>query len=254
MILYVLSIMCLFISFLMYPKTNKNLSIILGIVYSLGMLFCYNTLVVYLNHLLHITGSFLLFTIINFVVATILTLGIWKKKKIQKYVFNKKELVIVLCIMIILFLIGYVRFRGFTSISYESGDSGIHYRHALRFSEELSFLDEVNSKDLVYGDFREVMPISYVNAGILLNIFSNFKSYKVFFGYDIFCLVLGSLMFFSTVFQLLKEKKHKYLYSFMITLVYTLAYPLNSFLFGFCYLGIGIIVVNLLYFTILLFK
>ena len=47
---YVLSVLYLFFSFLFYPKTDKKLSIVEGIVYLIGLLFCYNTFVVYFNY------------------------------------------------------------------------------------------------------------------------------------------------------------------------------------------------------------
>lgn len=249
MLFYILSVLYLFIMFLSYKKSDKKISIISSIIYAIALLFCYNTVIVYFNSLLNIDGSLLVFSIINSVVATILGGVTLKRKKIQKYQFNKKEFVVVACLIIVIFLIGYFRFRGFTSISYESGDSAIHYRQAVYFSEKLSLLNEYNSKDMVYKDFRGAMPISYVNAGILLNLFSNFKPYKVFFCYDTFCLMLCSLLFFSTISKVLNAEKKSFL--FVLTLLYTLAYPMNSFLFGFCYLGLGVMVANLLYLTII---
>ena len=237
--------------FLLYKKSDKKISIISSIIYVIALLFCYNTVIVCFNSLLNIDGSLLVFSIINSVVATILGGVTLKRKKIQKYQFNKKEFVVVACLIIVIFLIGYFRFRGFTSISYESGDSAIHYRQAVYFSEKLSLLNEYNSKDIVYKNFRGAMSISYVNAGILINIFSDFKSYNVFFCYDIFCLVLCSLVFFTTISKLLNTKKKSFL--LVLTLLYTLAYPMNSFLFGFCYLGLGVMVANLLYLTVLEF-
>lgn len=251
MVVYVLSILYLLLSFLLVPKDNKKQSIIKGLFYSLGILFCYNVVIVYFCSLLSIGGNLLIYGIINFIMAFILTFVILKNKKIQKYNIDKKEIIISLCIIMVIFLIGYFRFRGFNTISYESGDSGIHYRHAMFFSRELSLLDSNNSKDIVYRDFNKIMPFSYINGGFILNLFSNFKSYKVFMGYDIFCLILSSLLFFSTIFN---NKKNNYIYSFVMTLIYALAYPLNSMLFGFCYLGLCLMVVNLLYLTFNMFK
>lgn len=253
MVCYILSILYLFVSFFLYPKSNKSLSIIEGIIYSIGLFFCYNVVVVYFNYLFHIQGSFLIFSIINFFVGILLNIMTFEKKKVQKYFFKKQELFIALVIVLVILGIGCYRFRGFQVISYESSDSGIHYRHALTFSKELSLLDKENSKDIVYGSFSNIMSISYVNGGIILKLFSNCKAYKVFLGYDVFCLMLCSLLFFVTISRVLKERKKHPLYLLIITLIYTLAYPLNSFLLGFCYLGLGIMVINLLYETILVF-
>lgn len=251
---YVLSVLYLFISFLLYPKSRSRKSIIEGIIYSIGLFFCYNTVVVYFNSLFHIQGSLLVFSIINFFVGTFLMIFISRKKKVQKYFFQKQEFFIALGIIVVLLGIGCYRFRGFQAISYESGDSGIHYRHALTFSKELSLFDKENSKDFVYVSFSNIMSISYINGGLILRLFSNSKPYRVFLGYDVFCLILCSLLFFVTISRMLKDRKKHTLYLFFITLIYALAYPLNSFLFGFCYLGLGVMVINLLYETILLFE
>ena len=93
------------------------------------------------------------------------------------------------------------------------------------------------------------MPISYINCGFLFNLFSNVKSYMLFTYYNVFCLVLCSLVFFVTIFDLFKDKKKDYVYYFVLTLFYMLAYPLNSFIMGYCYLSLNIMVINLLYLT-----
>lgn len=253
MVCYILSVLYLFVSFLLYPKSQSKLSIIEGIIYSIGLFFCYNTVIVYFNYLCHIQGSFLIFSIINLFFGTLMIYFIFRKKEVQRYFFPQQEFFIVIGIIVVLLGIGCYRFRGFQAISYESGDSAIHYRHALTFSKKLSLLDEENSKDSVYGSFSNTMSISYVNGGLILKVFSNIKPYKVFLGYDIFCLILCSLLFFVTISRILKKRKKDTLYLFLITLIYTLAYPLNSFLFGFRYLGLGVMVINLLYETILLF-
>lgn len=241
----------LLVAFLMFRKVDRRLNLLYGIVYSVGLLFCYNTLVVCLFGLLHIGGSLFAYSIVHFVVGSILWFVSFKRKSVQQYELSRRIFFVFVAVLVIAVLIGYVRFDGLSTISYESGDSSIHYRHALSFSKELSRLDKVNSKDIVYGDFDKVMPISYVNGGFFLAIFSNFPSYKAFLLYDSFCYVLGCLLFLVTVLRVYSDRKRNCFYAFVITLGYMLGFSLNSFLFGFCYLGLGIMVINLLFLTIL---
>lgn len=254
-IFYVLSVFYLLIMFLLYKKTDKKMCIISAIIYSLGLLFCYNTFVVFLFYMLGINGNVLLFSIINYFIGIVISaIMLLKGKKIQKYFFDKKKLVVFLCLGVIIFLIGYFRFQGFEAVNFESGDSAIHYRHALEFSKNLSILDRSNTNDEVFGSFVRVMPISYVNCGLLFNIFSNMKTHTVFFIYNVVCLILSAGIFLVTIMDVFKYKKKDYIYALVFTLFYILAFPFNSFIMGFCYLSLGIMVINLLYLTVFHFK
>ena len=248
---YVISLFCLLISFLLYKKSNKVLSIINWLVYSVCLLFCYNTVVVYFVSLLNLGGSLLSYGIINYIVSLVLFIVTIKKKQVQKYKLDKKELILSLIIVLIVSLIGYIRFDGLNSINYESSDPATHYRHAKFFSRELEMLDKVNSKDEMYYSFGTAMSMYYINTGFLFKVLSSIKSYKVFLFFEIFCFGIYTLLFTNTLFKLFEKKEKKYFYITILTLLYTLAFPLNNMLFGFCYMGMGVMVVNLLYLTML---
>ena len=254
-IVYVLSVVYLIVLFMMYKKSEDKICFMSSFIYTMGLLFCYNTFIVFLLYLLGIKGSLLIFSIINFLVGTLIGVIVLKREKsIQKYYFDKRKILIGIIVSLVIFLIGYYRFRGFEAISFESGDSAIHYSHAIKFSEELSILDRSNSKDEVFGAFVRVMPISYVNCGLLFNLTGNIKSYVVFMLYNIGCLILSTLLFMITVIDVFKLKRKDYVYALILSLFYTLSFPLNSFILGFCYLGLSIMVINLLYLTINSFK
>lgn len=254
-IIYVLSVFYLIIMFMLYKKSDKKLCLVSNIIYSIALLFCYNTFIVYFLYLIGINGSILLFSIINYFIGTVISLIIYLKgKKIQKYFISKKKLITFILLGIIIFLVGFFRFRGFEAIAFESGDSAIHYGHSLRFSQELNILDKNNSRNDVEGYYVRVMPISYINCGLLFNIFSNIKPYILFMWYNVFSLVLCGLLFLVTIIDVLKLKKKDYIYGLFFSLLYTLAFPLNNFMMGFCYLSLGIMTINLLYLTIYHFK
>ncbi len=252
--LYMLSIVFLLIAFLLYPKENKKLNLLSWIVYTLGILVCYNTFIVCLIAFLKQQGSLPIYSTINYIVGSILFIISIKKNQFQKYTIHLPDIITFLCISLISIGIGYFRFNGFSAISYQSGDSAAHYRHALHFSEELSLLNKTNSQDILYGNFERVMPISYINGGLFLHLFSNIKPYQAFLIYDTLCYLLSSLLFLTTLTKIYSPKKGNYLYLFILTHIYILGFPLNSFLFGFCYLGLGLMVVNLLFLTILNFE
>ncbi len=245
---YLFSIFYLMASFLLYKKSDKKMSVVASVIYTICLLFCYNVVVVSVYSFFRINGSLLILSLINYFVGSILNLISFKRKKVQKYFLNKKELVTVFVIVGIVFLVGCFRFRGFTVLVYETGDPAVHYRAAIHFSRELELLNTSNSKDIVFDSFDRMMPISYINCGILMRIFSGNLTYQVFIFFDVFCLLISSLLFFVIIFNVLGKKK--YFYSLILTLMYFLGFPLNNLIFGFSYLGLGIMVINLLFLTI----
>ncbi len=249
-IIYTLSIMVLLISFLMLEKKEKKLSIIKSIIYTICLLFCYQTVIVCLLSYLNLGGNLLNYSIANFLVSLILFLKIIKKKKIQRYYFDKLELLLTILVVLTIFLIATYRFRGFQSISYISDDSSIHYRASKIFSERLSILNDNNTNDLIYN-FTKMMPMFYINCGIFLKLFSFIPAYKAFMINDAICLVLYALLFLITI---QKNKDSNNIYTYIATILYALAYPLNNLIFGFSYLGLGIMTINLLLYTMLHIK
>lgn len=251
-----LSLIYLMICFMLYRKNDKKICFLSSLVYSLGLLLCYNTFIVFFLYLIGMSGSLLLYGIINVVIGSIiLILSLCKKKdRIQRYSFDKKNSVVILGLIILVFLVGCFRFRGFEAISYESGDSAIHYRHAVKFSDNLSILDKNNNDDRIFNHFVRVMPISYINCGFLFRMFPKIDMYKLYLYFNVFVLVLSSLVFFVTIMNVIKNKKNGYGYALILSLFYTLGFPFNNMIMGFGYLSLSIIVINLLYLTIFEFN
>ena len=239
---YLISVLFLFISFLLFKKNDKELNIIHSIIYTIGLLFCYNTVIVFIfSFIKNIFG----YSIINYIIGILLNIISYKRKKIQKYIFNKKEFLLFLLVIISSFIIVWIRFRGFNTIIYSSDDSSIHYRAALLFSDKLRILRDYD--DVVYN-FGKMMPANYINAGLFIKVFSNISSYKAYIIYDSMCYILYAILFLSIFVKLFKSKN--YIYYYIICMLYILSFPFNNLLFGFGYLGLSIMVIQLLYYTI----
>lgn len=252
---YVMSVILIISSFLVFKKTDKKLCLVSMIIYAIGLLFCYNTFIVYLVHLLKIKGSLLLFSLINYGIAgVILLISLFKEKKIQKYYFDKKRMAIIGCLCLLILIVGCCKYRGFNDISFDSVDAAVHFRHAQHFSRNMRFLTDENSQDMIFGSFGRVMPISYINCGLLFKVFEGVESYKIFLYYNVGFFVLIAGIFIITILNLLDNEKKKYGHALMISLIYLLAFPLNNFSMGFCYFSLCIMVLNLLFLTILNFK
>ena len=248
---YIISVIFLFISFLMYPKSNKSLSIVNQIIYSIGLFFCYQVVMVCFLSYIKLGGSLLNYSLFNYIIGFILDIIMLKLRKVQQYYFKTQELLWLFLIIVSTFLVVLYRFHGFTTLSYASDDAAIHYRAALAFSQVLEKLTSKNYYDIILNTFDGMMPISYVNGGMLIRIFSSVSSYKVFMFFDGFCFMLSTMLFFITIDTFIKKKS---LYIFILSMLYGLGFPLNNFIFGFCYLGLGVIVIQLLLYTMMEYK
>lgn len=248
-VVYIVSVIFLFFSYLLFFRSKKKLSIVREFIYSICLFYCYNVVVVHVVYLLQQKGSFFLYSGIHIGIALLLGIITLKRKKIQKYFLDKREFLFFSLFFVLFMLIGYLRFHGGRLIHYESVDASIHYRQALYFSETLSTLTKENSKDFVYGSFSRGMSISYVNGGFLIRLLSFFKSYRVFLLHDTISFAITGLIFLSTLFQLFK--KRNYLYYACLMFLYSFSFLFNSYIFGFSYLTLGMMVVNLLFLTVI---
>lgn len=246
--LFVFSVVYILFAFLIYDKNNKKLSIVTSLIYSGGLLFCYNILMVSIVSFFDVGGSLVSYSVFNIVIGSIINLISFKKKKMQKYYFERSEFCCCLIIILLVFLVGFWKYRGFDDISYETTDPAVHYKYALSFEENLEILDKGNSFDFIYGDFSGVMPISYVNCGFMMKVLDKVPSYQVYLLFETVCLGLSSLLFFVTIFNFIKNKN--YFYVLILSIMYFLGFPLNNMVFGFSYLGLGVMIINLLILTI----
>ena len=242
---YIFSVLFLLIGLLLYKKNDNKVSIIGQVIYMLCFIFCEQLLMVLVLSFFGIGGSLLFYSVFQYVIGSILFLISYHRKRIQEYYFDKMEFLSVILILGILFIVVWVRFDGFRSISYASDDSSVHYKTALVFSQKLEKLNENSHTDLIHGAFTRMIPISYINGGFFIRIFSCINSVRAFLIYDSVCFIMYTLLFFETIFN-----KRRYFFSIVISLLYGFSYPLNNLIFGFCYLGVGVMVVNLLYYTV----
>ena len=244
-IIYIISILSLLISFLLFEKRRQEISIVSNVIYAICLFFCEQVVMVCILSFFRLGGSLLFYSIFQYIVSGILFLFSYRRKRIQKYYFDRLELLSVVVIILVCFLISWIRFDGFRSISYASDDSSVHYKTALVFSQVLEKLNGSNHVDLMHGDFIRMMPMSYINGGFFIRLFNFSSSFRLFLIYDSVCFIMYTLLFFETIMQ-----RKRYFFSIVMSFLYGLSYPLNNLIFGFGYLGLGVMVINLLYYTI----
>lgn len=250
--LYIISLITLFLSVILLGKKDNKKNIVISSVYTLNILYCLNILITFILSIFNIKSSFVILSIINiFISCSIFYFNYKKNNKIilSKHFLDFKELICLIIIISLSFMVGLVRFNNFNDISYETTDPAVHYNASLKYSESLELLDKINSHDEMYGNFDRMMPGFYVNCGLFIKIFDNIPSYKAYAIFDTFVLCLMAITFYITCISIKKVKKNNVI-CLVLTCLYFCAYCLNSYVFGFGYLCIGVLSTNLIVLTL----
>lgn len=246
-VIYIASVIMLLIIFILREKTDKQLDMIGFIGISIVLLFCYNTFICYILTFLTIPIKLWLLAMINFIITIIIGIPIFTKKQIQKYTFNKIDILYITLIAIILLIIVYINFGYPFDVNYISSDPSIHYLVPMRFAEQETLMPNSENWDMVYGQLTTFKPNSYVNSGLLMKCFcenlDTIECYNVFVGFSIFTLFMIGVVIYCALKKYAKRKEHVF-WAFLISSICMLGYPLNSFLYGFEYLTMGLLIVS----------
>lgn len=243
-IIYSISVLILLISFVLVKKTEKKIDIINFICISIVALLSYNTFICFVLTFFTIPITLWLLTLINAVISVLFIALIIKNKQLQKYSFKKIDLLYIFLIAIVILAVSYLNFDFPFDVNYETGDPSVHYLTSLKFAESEALLPNIEY-DEVYGDLSVRKPASYVNSGLLMKCLSkdvdSIECYNIFASFSIFTLLLTGITLYSALKNFSKSNEHNF-FAFLVTLLCTLGYPLNSFLFGFEYLSLGLLI------------
>ena len=243
-IIYVVSILFLFISFLYLKKSENKLDVVVWIVINTVLLLAYNTFICYLLSMINISINLLTLSIINYVLSILFVLII-SKKGMQNYSFDKNDLIVIGIMLLFTIVIVMVRFGIPLNIDYIATDSGAHYHAANQFYQS----DKLNEGTM--------MPGAYSNAGILMKVFAPFVEfvdlYNVYICFDIFMFFIAGILMYVALKKMFKSK-YDILISATIALLYIIAYPLNILIVGHFYLQLGVIVFSTIIIVMEFFK
>lgn len=244
-ILYIISVLILLTLFVLVKKNEKQINIVSFICISIITLFCYNTFICYILTFFTIPIKLWFLAIINFIIASLFLIKILKNKQIQKYTLNKVDILYISLIALTVIIISYINFRNPLNIKYETSDPAVHYLTSVMFAESDSLLAGTDN-DPVYGSFNVRKAVSYVNSGLLMKSLCKnldpMECYNIFAFFGMLILFLTGTMLYSTFADLGKKKEHRF-WAFILSLTCMLGYPLNSFLFGFEYLSMGLLII-----------
>lgn len=165
------------------------------------------------------------------------------KRGVQSFAFSKRDGMITLVLILFISIIAYQDVGKITNIRYFSTDASIHYIGAREFYENDKMLHKTENTETD----KQMMPMAYVNVGILFKAFapviSEINLYKIFLLVDITIFCFSGILFYFILKNRIKQKSHQII-AVMMTMLYLMGYPLNNLLSGFYYLGIGCLTIN----------
>ena len=240
-IIYVISVMFIFITFMLLKKSEEKISLIKFGVINIVCLLCYNALVCFILSEFKITITLYLLAIINAVVGAVFLFFIIKDKKIQKYSFKSQDAIAVLVILIATLIISFSNFGLELNIKYMTLDAGNHFGAAREFYEYGTLVDNLEN-EAVTDCF---MTGAYTNTGILFKIFAPFISeiniYRVFIAFDMLTFFLVGIAMYSLIEKLINTRLN-FILSMLMIIFFIAGYPCLCHIYGYSYLQVGILI------------
>ena len=91
---YLFSVFSLFVSFLLYNNNDDKISIISSCIYTIGLFFCVQIVVVMGLSYFHFGGNLVYYSLVYYFFSGILLFISIENKEIQKYYLDKKEVLL----------------------------------------------------------------------------------------------------------------------------------------------------------------
>lgn len=228
---YILSFGLLFAGSFFYKKSDKKMNGIVWIPVHVMAISCYHAFVAAIFSLVHVPVNLWTLGLVN----ALSGLGIFfltkRKKEKQSYYFEWFDGIAFLTFVILIGLFAWKIVGKELAPHYLAADGAVHLKMAMGV---------VNSES-VYGMFY-----AYLQHGILINLFKPIVSsavyYKIFVLSDLLQLLFAWTMFYSLVRRFANDRFMK-VAALIATVIYGCGYPMNSNLFGFTYMGMGITVI-----------
>ncbi len=241
-ICYIISILVVFILFLILKKSENKIDILPSIIITFICLLAYQVVICLLFSVITIPITLVNLSICN-VIFSMLLIFYLRKKGLQKFSITKTDALITLIILLVASFIIYKDIGNLENIRYYSTDASIHYISAREFYENDKMLNKTQGTETT----KQMIPIAYVNVGILFKTFAPFVGeinfYKIFLLFDSIVFCFSGILFYFIMKEKI-NKKWQIILGIIITIIYLIGYPLNNLLNGFYYLGIGCLMIS----------
>ena len=250
-IVYILTTIILILSFLLVKKSEEKQNIIEWIILSIISYLGYNIAVCMIFGVIGIHTNLIFLSIINVIIFAFFAYRIFKKNEKQEFYLEKKNIIPVIFILLITVFVGIVQYKPADySIATASVDGPMHYSAAIHFADDMIVLSKVDNK--TGYNFLTMQSGAYINTGIQMKVFRSIlgdqaKDFITFKFFEIEIFTLCALALFMCVAKK-SDTIYKTIIAMAITGIYVFAYPYTSLLYGFSYLGVGIVFCTSFYF------
>ncbi|MBQ9608468.1 MAG: hypothetical protein IJV15_03380 [Lachnospiraceae bacterium] len=228
---YIICMLAAVSGFYLYKKTDNKLYAGTWLPVTFLTLMGYQTFVAGIINLIHIPVNIISIGLFDLIPAVILWIFIIKNKQYQKYKYEWIDFVIWIIIILTVIVFAGKRYGSELLINYNSVDAAVHFGQA---------------RNVVNSQSVNGMYYSTLHNGLFLEAFGAFggagRLHRVYVLSDVMHLCLAGFMFWGLIRRWAKDNFLK-MSGIIIVLMYLYGYPLNSTLFGFSYLGMGVTVI-----------
>lgn len=250
-IIYILTTIILILSFLFLKKSDEKQNIIEWIILSIISYLGYNIAVCMIFGVIGIHTNLIFLSVVNIIVSAVFAYLIFKKKQKQEFYLEKKNIIPVIFILLITVFVGIVQYKPADySVATASVDGPMHYSAAIHFADDMIVLSKIDNK--TGYNFLTMQSGAYINNGIQMKVFRSIlgdkaKDFITFKYFEMEIFTLCALSLFMCVCKK-ADTIYKTIIAMVITCIYVFAYPYTSLLYGFSYLGVGIVFCTSFYF------
>lgn len=227
-LLYFIATVALIFGIYKIKKSEKTLFGITWGAISIIAVTCFQVFTAALLNLIHIPVNIISVGILNLIPAVWMWYRIIKKQQKQSYSYHWADGLFMAVLAVVVGMFAYQRYGINLDIHYLTIDPAAHIKSAM---------------DVVNGQKIDSMFYASLNNALLIELLGIFEGagsyYKIFVLGDILHLFLAGWMFWGAIRRFCKDNFLK-IVGIIVTFIYLLAYPLNSTIFGFVYLGMGV--------------
>ncbi len=231
-VLFVASFVLLFVSVFQFKKSNNILNGVSWLIISLISILCYGMMAAGIINIINIPINIISVGIVYLITGVFLQIIIRKQNEKQKYKWESYDFGYVVIFLVLIFIVAGSYFTSSLKLMYFNSDAAVHFKNAMYVLrnerlENMYFAPLLNA--LVMETF---MPfVAEVNL------------YKIYILTDAALFLLESSFFMVLVRDFLITKAMKII-GIVISLIYVLGYPMNSYLYSFFYWAIGVMLIG----------
>lgn len=255
-IIYILTTIILFFTFLLLKKSEEKQNIIEWIIVSIIAYLGYNIAVCMLFGVIGIHTNLVFLSVVNILASGLFCYRIFKKNEKQEFYLDRKNILPVVFILLISVFVGFVQYKPADySVATASVDGPMHYSAAIHFADEMIVLSKIDNQ--TGYNFLTMQSGAYINCGIQMNVLrsilgDNAKDFITFKYFEMEIFTLCALALYMAVIRK-ADTIYKTIIAMAITCIYVFAYPYTSLIYGFSYLGVGIVFCTSFYYLATLY-